>query len=354
MNQVINPEVIHFNTRLRAVKSAFFSRQELEDMLNKGDIAHLTETLLESQYRKEMAEALSRFHGADAVEEALTRNLATTYQLLIHRAVGEFKELVELFLARWDLAAVKSLIRCVHHGLTAEEAITSLIPGPKLTVPLLRDFAQAESVPVLIKQLAAWNPKLCEGLLHARQAYEEEHDPAPLEEALDRAYFVDNTRALAESKDPDAQRLLGFLRSEIDRINLRVIFQYVERQIQTANLSDRLLPEGQLSINFLMRMAERESVAGAMELLGKTPYRELVNELYELVQTHRFAPVERFFERILIRQIRIEARSNAFGIAVMMDYVWLKYNEVVNLRLIARGLTGHIPPGRVRSELYFV
>ena len=36
-----------------------------------------------------------------------------------------------------------------------------------------------------------------------------------------------------------------------------------------------------------------------------------------------------------------------------MNYVWMKYNEVINLRLIARGLAGSIPMGRVRDELYF-
>ena len=354
MTQTINPDVVHFNARLRAVKSDFFSRHEIEEMLNKGDVANMAEALLDSNYRKEMAEALTRYNGADAIEEALTRNLAKTYQMLIQRAVGEFKTLVELFLTRWDLAAVKSLIRCVHHNFEPEDAISSLVPGPELTVPLLQEFAAAENIDILIRQLVAWNPDLCSGLHAAYPAYEKSNDPAPLEEVLDREYFVGNVRTLSGIQDPDALRLKEYLQSEIDRINLRVVFQYVERLLQTANLSERLFPEGTLAVEFLMRMAERDSVEGAMEMLGKTSYRDLVDELYELVQTHRFAPVERFIERIMIRQIRREARSNAFGIAVMMDYVWLKYNEVVNLRLVARGLTGHIPPGRVRSELYFI
>ena len=354
MNQDINPEVVHFNARLRAVKSDFFSRKDLEDMLELDDLAAMADTLLDSNYRKEMAEALARYSGADAIEEALTRNLTKTYQMLLHRAVGDFSELVEIFLTRWDLLAVKSLVRCVHHEFSAEDIVPALIPGPRLTVPLLQEFAAASSMELLVRQLAVWNPPLCEGLIPAEQSYESNHDPAPLEEALDRAYFVGNVQALSERKGPDALRLKEYLKSEIDRINLRVIFQYVERQILAGALSDSLLPEGNLSIPFLMRMAERDTIEGGMEMLGKTPYSDLVDELYELVQTHRFAPVERFFERILIRQIRREARSNAFGIAVMMDYVWLKYNEVVNLRLIARGLTGHIPKGRVKSELYFI
>ena len=64
--------------------------------------------------------------------------------------------------------------------------------------------------------------------------------------------------------------------------------------------------------------------------------------------------MERFFERILMRNVRQSARNDVFGVGVMMDYVWMKYNEVVNLRLIARGLAGNLPAGRVRDELYSV
>jgi vacuolar-type H+-ATPase subunit C/Vma6 len=89
-----------------------------------------------------------------------------------------------------------------------------------------------------------------------------------------------------------------------------------------------------------------------MEQLARTRYARLVEELYQLLQTNRFSPMERFFERLLMRNVRQSARNNVFGIGVMMDFVWLKYNEAINLRLIARGLAGNLPHGRVRDELY--
>ena len=56
----------------------------------------------------------------------------------------------------------------------------------------------------------------------------------------------------------------------------------------------------------------------------------------------------------MMKQIRRLALKSVFGIGVFMDYAWLKYNEAVNLRLIARGVAGHLPAGRVREELYLV
>jgi vacuolar-type H+-ATPase subunit C/Vma6 len=79
-----------------------------------------------------------------------------------------------------------------------------------------------------------------------------------------------------------------------------------------------------------------------------------VDELYPLLQTRRFAPVERFLERMVMLELRRMARNDVFGLGVVMDYVWQKFNEVVNLRLIARGLGGNLPVGRVREELNFL
>lgn len=64
--------------------------------------------------------------------------------------------------------------------------------------------------------------------------------------------------------------------------------------------------------------------------------------------------MERFFERVIMKNVRQSARNNVFGIGVMMDFAWMKYNEVVNLRLIARGLAGSLPAGRVRDEMYAI
>jgi vacuolar-type H+-ATPase subunit C/Vma6 len=63
--------------------------------------------------------------------------------------------------------------------------------------------------------------------------------------------------------------------------------------------------------------------------------------------------VERFFERLIMHRLRRLSQVDVFGLGVMMNFTWLKFNEVVNLRLIARGLAGHVPPGRVREELHF-
>lgn len=349
----MDPFVLHFNARVHGMKRDLFPRTTIDSFLDQGDLTRFADALLDSAYRTEMAEALTRYQGADAIEEAVSRNLVATFQTLLGRAHGEFRDLVQIFLARWDLMAVKSLLRCRHHGIEGPALGGALIPGPTLTPPLMAEFIGLDSMESLVQALAAWNRDLCGSLRKAMPAYQQDSDLAVLEEALDRAYFVDTVERLKAAGDEDSGMVASQLQAEIDRINLRTVFQHIETRGELGDsLEDRLLGLGALPKALLRQMAGASDPASAMEYLARTRYSSLVEELYQLLQTSRFSPMERFFERVLMKNVRQSARNNVFGIGVMMDFVWLKYNEVVNLRLIARGLAGNLPAGRVRDEMY--
>ncbi|MCC6143887.1 MAG: V-type ATPase subunit [Candidatus Hydrogenedentes bacterium] len=349
----LEPNKLYYNSRVRGLKSHLLAREQFEDFLNH-DLQHMIDVLLESEYRQEMAEALTRYSGADAVEDAVSRNLVATLQMLVRRAQGEFQNLVRMFLMRWDLSAVKSLLRARHHGLSAAEAAPYLMPGPTMTVPLLTSLANRDSMEEVIAGLTGWNAGIAKTLVKALETYREFNDPAVFEEALDREYFVGYARQLRESEDPDAQQLRYFLQLEIDRINLRYVFQRLQSDAAGDDLRQLLLPEGTLSVAMLIEMANAGDAASATAMLESTRYRDMVETLFALLQNNRFAPVERFFESVFLREFKQLAVSDVFGMGVVMDFVWRKYNEAVNLRLIARGLAGSLPAGRVREELAYV
>lgn len=342
--------IIHFNARVRGMKSSLFTQVELEELLSQGDLQRLIDRLLDSPYKQEMAEALTRHQGADAVEEAVSRNLVNLYRGLIRRAQGDLQAQVALFLARWDLSAVKSVLRAKHHGVDAQEALDSLIPGPGLTLPLLQDLASRDSIESIITGLYGWNPSLSRALGAALPAYQEHPDLNLLEEALDQHYFVRNAAQLRKSGDANDEMLRTYLSLEIDRINLRTVFQHLLLGAE-GDISERFLAHGTVPAALLTEMASTRNASAALERLSSTRYAGMVEQLAPLLQEQRFSPVERFLERFIAQEIRRLARRDVFGLGVVMDFVWLKYNEVVNLRLIARALAGNLPADRVREEL---
>lgn len=349
----LDSNVIYFNTRVAGMRGKLFPAAEVVGMLDQGDLSGMTDQLLESDYRKEMAEALARYTAADAIEDAVSRNLGETFQALESRAQGDYRELVRFFLARWDLTAAKSLLRLRHHGLSADGSTLPLVVGPTLSQAQLHEMAGLDSMESLVAAIVSWNPGLGVPLRRALPEYRETNDLSVLEEALDRAYYVTGLKRFEGNEDPNVVTLREQLASEIDRINLRLVFQAIADRTDGEALNERLLPGGWLGRTLLMSMANTGDVSTAVGLLGGTRYNSLVDELFQMLQTGRFSPLERMLDRLLMRQMRRFARRDTFGIGVLMDYVWQKYNECINLRLVARGLAGNLPVGRVRDELHF-
>ena len=113
-------KIAHLNTRIRAMKSLLFSRRQCDDLLEQDDLGLFTEVLLASPYEVHMAEALARYRGADAIEEALSRALVADFAKVQRLSDGCFEVLADVFFQRWDLAAVKSLLRHCHQRQTVQ------------------------------------------------------------------------------------------------------------------------------------------------------------------------------------------------------------------------------------------
>jgi len=345
--------IAHFNARVRAMKSLLFDRDRYDDLLEQEDLGVLVEVLLNSPYEQDMAEALTRYQGADAVEEAVARNLTRTFEKLVTLAENCFQDRFRLFLLRWDLTAAKDLLRKRHHDARAHAHLARPCPGPTLTIPILADLAERDTMESLIGGLVMFHPALfqCLGTVYAD--YMRFRDLAVLEDALDHAYFVDLARELGQARDDDARDLCQFLRMCIDRINLLALFQLKAHRAQAASVETRILPEGTLSRTVLHTMAAAERPEEVMEAVGATAYQELIEGLYLYVQTKRLGPLDRLFDLFFITALRRMARRHALGLAVVMSYLWLKHNEAMNLRMLARGEARHLPRGRVREELIY-
>lgn len=229
----------------------------------------------------------------------------------------------------------------------------ALVPGPTLTVPRLKDFANRDTMESLVQALAGWSPELCGCLVKRLDAYTQHNALGAFQEALDQAYYVFHVRSLRDDPHEAAQYLRLALQMEIDRINLRTLFRLSESELDPEARAARMLPGGTLSGMLLRRFAEAPSVADAVELLGPTMYRDIVERLFEYISGRRFAPLERMIDLFMLRRFHRMAAERPVSFATFLHYTWTKHNEVINLRLITRGQARQLPRGRLREELVY-
>lgn len=342
------------NARARGMKSALLSRGELEAMLDNGRIEQLTDTLLKSPYDTEMSEALARYQGADAVEDAVSRNLVKTFASLKAMCTDASAHVIDVFLSRWDLAAIKTLLRNRHQGISAAETGASIVPSASIPPAVQKELAAQDTMEALVRGLAAWNSKLCRPLLESLPAYQETKSLRVLEDALDRSYFVSNLRRLGGDDSEESKLVQELLRVEIDRINLRRLFEPRPVGGTAEDVIRELLPRGTLSDALLREIAAAGTAERGAEVLSRTPYGSMAEALASFAETGRFSDLERQFELDLLDRLRRAVQRQAIGLASLLRYAWLKYNEVTNLRIIAHGIDARLPKARLEQEILHV
>ncbi len=349
-----NTFAAYISARVRGMASTLMTRGTLESLLDKGDLKAITEVLLTSPYEVEMAEALTRYEGAEAIEDAVSRNLVNTFARLRRIGRGPYEQWVGIFLSRWDLIAVRALLRNRHHELDAETGAESLVPGPSIPQALMHELASQASMEALVSGLVAWNSKLCGVLAEHLGEYQETRQLAVLEEALDRSYFIGNLRRWSSTRDEDLRFGRMLLKTEIDRINLRIVFAPAAAGETPEDRITHVLPRGLLSNDLLRAIASAPSPERAVTFLENTPYADLTEGIEYYAQTGKFSLLERQFELALLARLRQGSQQLPLGIAVLMRYAWMKYNEVINLRLIAHGIAFQLPAERVAQEMLHV
>ena len=115
------------------------------------------------------------------------------------------------------------------------------------------------------------------------------------------------------------------------------------------------LPGGSLSTRFLQRLLEARDMLEAVTILEDTRYAPAVEKgILHFGQSGQISIFERRLEGVIIRQTARQAVTEFHSIAPVIGYVWAKYNEFVNLRLVARCKAHGVPQGAIREELILV
>jgi vacuolar-type H+-ATPase subunit C/Vma6 len=245
-----------------------------------------------------------------------------------------------------------------HHQLDAETGHAALCPGPSIPVALMQTLANKDSMASLVQGLAGWNVGLCRCLVKALPEYETSGQLGALEEALDRQYFVASVRALSQNQgdtvNEDGAFIRDLLRMEIDRINLRRLLGPRDPEAVTESVMRSVLPKGLLGERTLRELAEAHGSDKVGDILAKGPYADLTDAAADYAATQRFSRLERQFELAILNRLRRGALRQSIGIAVLMRYAWLKYNEGMNIRLIAQGLSINLSASAIREGLVYV
>jgi V/A-type H+-transporting ATPase subunit C len=352
---VIDMDYGYVNARIRGMKSRLLDRQMLEDLIFHPDLDSLIVNLEKTPYKEDIIEAKVLYQGILCIEYALRKNFTRTFRKILGFVrKSDAERYITIFLHRWDIQNIKTIIRGKNIHVTNEEILECLVPAGELDEVTLTELVRQPNVRAVIDLLATWRIVYARPLTENFPAYSEKGDLAILECALDRYYF---SEALETVKTTSYNNMLirDILSTEIDVVNIRTVLRMVRDHVDSSEAQEFLIDGGkEFDLDTLNQFIALHSLTEVIKKLEQTPYRFLADVPEIIIKTQKISVLEKQLEKYLIRKGVSAFSGDPLSIASVIGYFWAKYNEITNIRIISRCKTVDLPGEQLKEELVYV
>jgi V/A-type H+-transporting ATPase subunit C len=345
----------YVNARIRGMKSRLLGQELLDALILKPDTDAIITELEKTPYRAEIEKAAVQHAGLACIEVALRADIARTYRKIYSLFEKEKKEkYARILLNRWDVHNVKTILRGKNIHETSSEILGCLIPAGELDEATLVELVKQPDVRGVIDLLATWRISYAAPLTRHLKEYSETRDLAVMEYALDRFYFeyaLDTIRG----NTYDDRIMREMVATEIDVTNIRSVLKMIRDRIPIEEAQEFLIPGGAiLDKKRLVLLVKAGTIKDASKQLMGTPYAFLGQVPEETFKQEKISVFEKELERFLIRKGTGCFLGDPLSISIAIGYIWAKFTEVTNIRIIARLKMADMAEKIIREELVHV
>jgi ATP synthase A1 C subunit len=345
-------EYDYLNARVRGMSTELLQRDFYEQILALDVGNPLTDALLGSPYAPRLKEALAVLEGMDAVESALRRNLFDTFSRVRSCAPPEPRRLLNVQFNQWDAENILSILRGKVTGADSEEIMEGVLPAGEFDEPQLQELAAEPDVAAVADALTTWNYRFAFALRRAIREIEDPTNLVELESAVNGIYFH---WALSELNDGDVNVRLArrMISMQIDLANVREALDHVRHRVGGKPIERvEFLPGGLLEYRKILQISEADSMVEAFEHLAETYYEPGIEKgILAFGEAENLGVMERFMEQVVIEEGCSLFRRDPLSISVPLGFIWRKYNEFLNLRILVRGKAYRMPANAIREEM---
>jgi len=336
----------YVNARLRAQHSRLLAAKDYEELLSLPDLEAMARWLETSQYARDWQLARTRRDGLEAVEEALESNFSAAAGKALRMAEGQTRLLLGAVLRRWDLQNLMAVMRGVHQGWSGEDIGRRLCPVGGYDAARLGELCRQPGMKQLADTLATWRDDFAEPLTAGLAAYLKDRDLPALELGLLRHYY---RRTLGALRGPGQSRglLRTLVRDEVDLHNAKAAWRLLQKTgLKPGEAMAHFIEGGErLNRRTYLELFDPRTRRRAMSSLRGTPYRALLSQGDSLLEA------EGELGRASSRRLDRLYRGDPLAAGLMIGFLWRKFHEVANLRLLARAKVFGPGPEKLRPEL---
>jgi ATP synthase A1 C subunit len=344
----------YLNARVRAMGAELLPIEFYDQLLAAEGEDRLAELLQDTSFAPQVQEALAVGNGTEALESALGRNLVAVFAKLLAIAPPEPRRLLAVQINQWDAANILAVVRGIAAGADPKDITGAMLPVGEFSELQLAELAAQPDLASLSDALTTWGYAFAFELRRILSGPRQPRGLVAQESAINRTYFQ-WALAQLDSRNPDAGVVRRMVRMQIDLANVREALDAVRHKVREEPLEElQPLPGG------LLRKRTYETILASLGLI----------EAFEALEGTYFAPgiergilafgeagslgvMERFLEAVVIEAGGRLYRGDPLAIGVPLGFLWRKYGEFLNLRILLRGKRYRMPVNAIREELAF-
>ncbi|MEM3399867.1 MAG: V-type ATPase subunit [Candidatus Micrarchaeia archaeon] len=326
------------NARVKAMKSALLGRSTIDEMLFL-DIRGIIGILEHTTYREDIVGLSMDYSGAELVELAMGKNFARTCRKVLEITPDKGKPTIKAFLERWDIHNLKLILlsKIVRGGAGIE---VFLMPAGGLSEQLLHTLMEKESIEDVIYGLKGTKYR---DILEPLWEEEGKRNIAVLLNGLDRHYYGNFTKAFREG---GYERLVS---SEVDAKNIMTVMRCKKAGLDEETMRGFIVDGGTFTGYEIAQMIEAKNIE---EVVGKVRHRyDLTDALQDFrkdgMLSHFEIALERRLSMLGIKMLRLSVLS----LGAIIGFLYLKEQEVANIRKIVRAKQYGIPREKLESMI---
>ncbi len=335
----------YVTARVRAKKAKLLPAETWPKLLVR-DSHEIARFLQENGYKDEIDTLAATHSGSRLVERATRDSLSARYQEILSFCEGRLQAMVSLYLQRYDVYNVKTILRGKFSGASNEEIIDALVPAGAIPLTHLESIVRGGKFEETVNALAE-TPygKVAQDALKGRAL----ENLVEVENAIDKEYYKLLLANLPTS--PRAVRSFrDFVRREIDITNLKTLLRLRAEGI--AEFENFFVPGG---LEVKSDRAARILRAGDDELVsevGQLSFGDRVEAgLRATIASKNLNPAILALEKTLTAESDDFSHRNPLSILPIIDYILRKKREVDNLRIIATGKDTDLPEDVIKELL---
>lgn len=341
---------IYCNATLSAWEARLLSEARLMELADAPRVTNIFAALDDTDYRPQLSEVprVEEGIGMPMVERSLRENLNARYRELLGMVPQERKETVARVIGRVDLWNLKAIITAIHNKVPKERRLEELIPSPTLPSERLEMLASAESFEELLEFLKG--SEYFDVLSGALKEYETRGLIVILL-ALDKHYY---TSLWKDVRSKRAQRsvLRAILGYEIDALNIKLILRLKQEGAPPEEIDKHLiLPPHELTGAMLRAMITAEDVSSAINMIHRTIYGQILLKAIPQIEAQGNLAVEKTLDEMHLKICRWLALTRLFSIAPVFSYIYLKENEMKNLRAIIKLKADKVETQKIKETI---